>query len=149
MEELKLATKIALANTFVMYYKAHAYHWNVEGMLFPVYHDFFGDLYEDVYGAIDPTAEELRVLGEYAPQSLEKLYAFATVTEDEEVVTDISEMLQNIQVANEEVLSSLNKVFDLATSSKEQGLADFVAGRIDTHKKHGWMIRSSLKSLGK
>ena len=27
----------------------------------------------------------------------------------------------------------------------EQGVADFIASRIDAHGKHGWMFRSILK----
>lgn len=148
MEELNLSLKITLANKFLMYYKAHAYHWNVEGMFFPMFHDFFGKIYEEVYGSIDATAEELRAIGDYAPISLEQLYLYASIKEDVVAPKDTKEMLQNLQMTNQEVLSSLNKLFELATETKEQGLADFAAGRIDAHKKHAWMIKSSLKSLG-
>lgn len=144
MDELKVSAKIALANTFLMYFKAHSYHWNVEGIMFPFYHDFFGDIYEDVYGAVDPLAEEIRALDEYAPISLQELYATATIEEDN-TKPSLNGMLQNLQSANQEVLDSLNKLFDLASKEKQQGLADFAAGRIDTHKKHAWMINASLK----
>lgn len=148
MEELKLSLKIVLANKFLMYFKAQSYHWNVEGMFFPMFHDFFGKIYEEVYGSIDTTAEELRALGEFAPFSIDNMYSFATVVEDVETPANAKEMLSNLQSANQEVISSLNKLFDLANKANEQGLADFAAGRIDTHKKHGWMISSTLKSLG-
>jgi starvation-inducible DNA-binding protein len=144
MDELKVSAKIALANTFLMYFKAHAYHWNVEGIMFPFYHDFFGEIYADVYGAVDPLAEEIRALDEYAPISLEELYSTATIQEDTDKPS-LNGMLQNLQAANQEVLDSLNKLFDLASKEKQQGLADFAAGRIDTHKKHAWMISASLK----
>ncbi len=42
--ELVDKTKECLANTFVMYMKAHGYHWNVIGSDFPQLHGFFGDL---------------------------------------------------------------------------------------------------------
>jgi len=45
MNEIQAALRVVLANTFVMYFKTHSYHWNVEGVLFSLYHDFFGDLY--------------------------------------------------------------------------------------------------------
>jgi DNA-binding ferritin-like protein len=47
--------------------------------------------------------------------------------------------------ANSKVVDSLNKVFELATSAKKQGIADFAAGRLDTHDKHGWFLKSILK----
>jgi starvation-inducible DNA-binding protein len=130
-----------------MYFKTQSYHWNVEGMFFPLFHDFFGDIYQEVYGAVDPLAEELRSLNEYAPLSLDELHGNATIKEDAVRPVLIRDMLENLQQANQEVLDSLNKVFALATSEKEQGLADFIGARIDAHKKHDWMIRSSLKKI--
>jgi starvation-inducible DNA-binding protein len=148
MEELKLGLKTLLADTFVMYFKTHSYHWNIEGIHFSQYHDFFGNIYLDVYGAIDPTAEQLRALDEYAPMSISELYDYKTIQEDQDRPELLVDMLTNLQSANDAVISSLNKTFELASQQNEQGTADFVAGRLDIHKKHGWMIRSSLKRIG-
>jgi starvation-inducible DNA-binding protein len=145
MEELKLSLKIALANTFVMYYKAQSYHWNVEGINFSQYHDFFGDIYQEVYGSVDAMAEELRALNEFAPHSLMDLYTYKTVQEDETLPTSVVDMLSSLQVANQEVIDSLNNLFTKSNEQNEQGLADLAAARLDAHKKHAWMIRSSLK----
>lgn len=147
MNELTITAKVALANTFLMYFKAQAYHWNVEGKDFPQLHGFFGDLYEDVYGAIDTLAEEIRALGDYAPRSLEELYTFKTIDGANDATTGIT-MIQDLIACNDQVIVSLNKLFDLATASKEQGLADFAAGRLDAHKKHGWMLRATSKTVG-
>ena len=148
MDELIASTRVLLSNTFVMYFKAHTFHWNVEGIEFSQYHDFFGDIYEDVYGAVDPTAEEIRALDAYAPISLMELYNHKTFEEETTRLVLIRDMLTALQTANEKVLESLNKVFELATKEKKQGLADFAAGRIDIHNKHGWMLRASLKNIG-
>jgi len=148
MEELKLGLKTLLADTFVMYFKTHSYHWNIEGIHFSQYHDFFGNIYLDVYGAIDPTAEQLRALDEYAPMSISELYDYKTIQEDQDRPELLVDMLTNLQSANDAVISSLNKTFELASQQNEQGTADFAAGRLDVHKKHGWMIRSSLKRIG-
>ena len=45
--------KKLLANMFLMYFKAHSYHWNVEGPNFAQYHAFFGDLYTTLHGNFD------------------------------------------------------------------------------------------------
>lgn len=144
MNETVIAAKIALANTFVLYFKAQSYHWNVEGMFFSQFHEFFGDLYEEVYGAVDPMAEEIRALGAYAPRSLNEMYQYKTINDlsDAESVQD---MLADLVNANTTTIESLNKLFDLLTEEKKQGFADFVASRIDAHEKHGWMLRSFLK----
>lgn len=146
MDELKLSLKNCLANTFVMYFKTHAFHWNVEGIHFSQYHDFFANLYEDLYSSIDPLAENIRKLGEYAPPSLTELYTSSTLTENSLIVGDnIKQMLNSLVVDNNQVIDCLNKTFALATDANEQGLADFIAQRIDIHKKHAWMLTSSLK----
>lgn len=139
------AIKTAFANTFVMYFKSHVAHWNVEGILFGQFHGFFGDVYEEVYGAIDPFAEEIRKLGFYAPHTMDNLYSFKQVTESAAVSNDASDMLEDLQRANNQVIDSLNILFKEAEAANEQGLADFVAGRLDAHKKHAWMITSYLK----
>ena len=147
MNELTAALQALLGNTYVLYFKTHSYHWNVEGMNFPQYHDFFGELYNEVYGSIDDVAENLRKLDVYAPVSLAEVIAAASIDEDLAKPAGITEMLQNTLAANGAVLDSLNKVFSYAELNNLQGLADFVAGRIDTHQKHAWQLRASLKAV--
>ena len=145
MNGLVSALRIAMANSFVMYFKTQGFHWNVEGIHFSQYHSFFGDIYSDLYGAIDPMAENIRRLGEYAPRSLTEMYKSSTLVESDLVGTSLKEMLNSLLTDNTEVLNSLNRTFALANSANEQGLANFIAERIDAHKKHEWQLKSSLK----
>jgi DNA-binding ferritin-like protein len=39
----------------------------------------------------------------------------------------------------------LNQCFDVAEAEDQQGICDFLAGRIDALGKHRWMLRSFLK----
>jgi starvation-inducible DNA-binding protein len=148
MDKLIASIKVVLGNTFTMYFKTHSYHWNVEGLHFSQYHDFFQEIYEDVYGAVDPFAEELRKLDAYAPISLMEIYGYKTIMEDSAKPANVIEMLNNLLIANTELLSGLTSLFDIATTEKQQGLANFVADRMDKHKKFEWQIKSSLKRLG-
>ena len=148
MDELKTAIKVLLANATVMYYKTHQFHWNIEGVEFTQYHEFFGDLYSDVYGSIDIIAENLRKLDEYAPVSLDELFKYKTLKEETTRVTLLAEILPKLLEANTEVLASLNKVFSIAQKNNKQGLCNFIADRIDTHEKHGWFLRASAKKVG-
>ena len=141
-----ISAKNVLADTFLMYFKAHTYHWNVEGKNFSEMHSFFGDLYEELHGAVDVIAEEIRALDEYAPISLMELYNSKNITEDSVKPSSSTEMLALLLVANNQVINDLNNLFKAATAANKQGLADFAAGRLDVHAKHGWMLRSFLKS---
>lgn len=145
MEELKAILKITMANNYVTYFKSHSYHWNVEGMFFSQFHDFFADLYADLWAVADRYAEEMRALDEYAPISIDAMFKASTIDEDNAKPADATAMLQNLQSANDEIITNLNKLFTTATKAGEQGLANLAADRLDQHKKHGWMIRSFLK----
>ncbi len=144
METLQEIMKKVLADTFALYLKAHNYHWNVEGSNFPQYHEFFGNLYEELHGAVDPIAEHIRSLDAYAPGSFTRFMELTEI-EDETTVPAGVEMARRLMTDNERVIATLNIAFKLADQLDKQGLADFIAGRIDTHSKHAWMLRSITK----
>jgi starvation-inducible DNA-binding protein len=144
MDELTISLRVALANTFLMYFKAHSHHWNVEGIHFSQLHSFFQSLYEDLFDAADLLAEELRALDTKAPKTLSEMYQYKTVNEGV-VAETVEEMLQDLVITNDQVVESLNKVIELATKLNKQGLLNSIPERVDVHTKHGWMIRSHLK----
>jgi starvation-inducible DNA-binding protein len=144
MDTLIEIMRKVLADTFAMYLKSHNYHWNVEGANFPQYHEFFGNLYEELHGAVDPIAEEIRSMDAYAPGSFTRFLELTTI-EDETSIPGGIEMVRRLAMDNEKVLATLDIAFKLADELDQQGLADFIAGRIDAHKKHGWMLRSITK----
>lgn len=133
-----------LSDTYLMYFKAHSYHWNIEGPNFPQYHEFFGNLYEELFAAVDVIAEQIRALNVYAPISLAKIISDASLSEDTTTQTS-EQMFANLSTANDRVLVSLMKAFQKAEAESEIGLSDFLQGRIDVHNKHGWMLRATGK----
>jgi len=135
----------AMADTFFMYQKAHSYHWNVEGINFPQLHSFFGDLYSELFGAVDPFAEEIRAQNEYAPRNIEEMYNDKTV-DCTNAAIGAKDMVSDLVKTNDQVIISLNILFKKLESIGEQGFMDFVSSRLDAHKKHGWMLRSILKT---
>jgi starvation-inducible DNA-binding protein len=145
MDELQTALKKVLANTFVMYFKTHTYHWNVEGMFFPQLHEFFGNLYEELYSAVDPIAEHLRAMDSYTPVSLVELTGLSTVMETLTGVPDAKSMVNNLIVDNNTVIISLMQAYQEADKASELGLANFLQDRIDMHQKHGWMLKATAK----
>ena len=139
-----IQARTALADSFFMYMKAHSYHWNVEGINFPQLHKFFGDLYEELHGSIDPMAEHIRALNEYAPRNIEEMYEDKTV-DCKNTAKTARDMVSDLLQTNEQVVISLNNLFAELEKNNDQGFMNFVADRLDTHKKHGWMLRSILK----
>jgi starvation-inducible DNA-binding protein len=143
-EKYHLALKTAFASSYSFVLKAQNFHWNVEGPLFVQLHELFGNIYEEVYGSIDTFAEELRALQIYTPASLQK-FSMLSLVQDENEITDFQSMLRELLADSEKMAQLYKVVFDMAESNGDHGLADFLAGRQDSHKKHSWMLRSCLK----
>jgi len=144
MEALVKALKVLVSDVVTFYFMAHGYHWNVEGADFSQYHALFSDIYEDAYGSIDPIAENIRKLDEYAPFSLQKFLDLRTL-DFKDVQPNPKAMAKSLLIANEALLKSLKKTFDEAQKKDEQGIMNFLADRIDNHNKWSWQLRASTK----
>jgi DNA-binding ferritin-like protein len=120
MDTLQEIMKKVLADTFALYLKAHNYHWNVEGSNFPQYHEFFGNLYEELHGAVDPIAEEIRSLDTYAPGSFTRFMELTEIEDETSVPTGV-EMARRLMTDNERVIATLNIAFKLADQFDKQG----------------------------
>ena len=144
MDELQQAAKVAFATEYSFYLKAHNFHWNVEGSDFKQYNDLFGGIYEEVYGSIDAFAEQIRALGTYVPASYTR-FSMLTQIDDETQILPRQAMVEALIVDNEKIVKLLKLVFQQSEANQEFGFSDFIAGRIDAHRKHGWMLRASAK----
>lgn len=145
MDELIQQLKVSLSSTFAFYLKAHNFHWNVEGPNFPQYHRFLRKLYEEVFGSIDDFAENLRRLGAYAPGSFTR-FSELSIIEDEVKIPTADVMMNKLLADNQQLISQIETTYELAEQAHEHGLSNFLAERLDAHKKHAWMLRSILKN---
>ena len=144
MERLLKALKIAFASEFSFYLKAHNFHWNVEGPDFFQYHDLFSKIYEEVFEAIDPFAEQIRAAGGYVPGSLQR-FSMLTQIEDETKVPMPLDMVLELLEDSDKMAEIFRMCFQLSEQEGLHGLSDFLAGRQDAHKKHSWMLRATSK----
>ncbi len=144
MEQLVESLKKALASSFAFYLKAHNYHWNVEGANFSEYHAFLGELYAEVWGAVDLIAEHIRTLDAYVPGSFTRFQQMSSV-EDEMSVPTGRMMMAKLLVDNQRVLADLQAAHALAEQANKRGIVNFLEDRIDIHEKHAWMLRSFTK----
>jgi starvation-inducible DNA-binding protein len=137
--------KILLASQYAYVIKAQFFHWNVEGPDFSQLHKFFGKIYQEVYdNSIDSTAEFIRILDDYTPGSFERFSELSQITGQTKVPRArlmITELLADTQT----LIDLLNQTFASADAENQQGIMDFLAGRIDAMGKHRWMLKSFLK----
>lgn len=144
MERLIKVSKVAFASEFSFYLKAHNFHWNVEGPDFLEYHDLFGKIYEEVYSKIDDFAEKIRSIGSYVPGSYDR-FSMLSKIQDETNVLDKEQMVKELLLDNEKMIKIFKFAYDAAEAEGEHGFSNFLAERMDAHRKHGWMLRASLK----
>ena len=143
IEDLGQKLVCILSDYVIFKFLAHGYHWNVRGAEFTQFHDFFQEIYEDADSAIDPTAENLRKLGFDAPFLLEDFLSL-TCIEVRPVGYDPIAMSASLYEANDKILGYLMDAFDCADHCREQGIANFLAERIDQHKKWKWQIGTTI-----
>lgn len=144
MEALQKAAKIAFASEYTFYLKAHYFHWNVEGPDFSQLHDLFGKIYEEVYGSIDGFAERIRAMGTYAPGSSSRFNMLSRI-EDETSILPAEAMVAELLQDSDNMVILLKRVYDIAEREGEHGFSNFLAERMDAHRKHSWMLRATAK----
>ena len=146
MEDLINSLKKLQANAVAMYAQSHGYHWNVEGMMFKELHAFFLEIYEDVFDSIDTYSEWIRKLDGYAPFGAMAWSSNASILINDSLDLQPRQMLEELIQTNSAVIDNLNEVFSIANVKyNQQGLANFLAERIDQHQFWGWQLKASLK----
>ena len=137
--------KTLLATQYAFVIKAQFFHWNVEGPDFAQLHRFFGKIYEEVYeNSIDQTAEFIRILDDYTPGSFERFVELSLIS-GQIKVPRARLMIQELLADSQTLIDHLNATFASAEAENQQGIMDFLAGRIDAMGKHRWMLKSFLK----
>jgi DNA-binding ferritin-like protein len=69
-----------------------------------------------------------------------------SIIEDQTKVPRAELMIAELYADNEKMSAMLKEAFTIAEEANEQGIANFIAERIDAHGKHGWFLRSVLKT---
>jgi starvation-inducible DNA-binding protein len=145
MDELIQSLKVLLANNVALKFKSHGYHWNTEGETFYQNHKLLQKIYEDFEDAIDTNAEWIRKLGNYAPYKIARFEELMTIDEPD-VTSDYEIMFADLLESISDVFEDLKNIFDMAAAQREQGLCNFIADRMDMHRRWMWMLRVTLKS---
>lgn len=144
MSDLGNSLKVALADTFVMMTQAWGYHWAVEGPDFFTLHNMFSTIYTDLQGAVDPLAEHIRALDEYAPGSLKRFSELTTLEEDVKIPTAHNMVLRLLDT-NQKVIQSLNAALEQAKVANNEGVINFLGERLEIHAKWSWFLRATAK----
>ena len=144
MEPLIQQLKVILGTNFVLYLKAHNYHWNIEGSNFPQYHSFLDNFYNSVFAQTDDIAEHIRYLDSYAPGSLTRFLELSAI-EEATTVPDAHTMFITLKNDNDNYIIQLRAGIIVAEEFGEPAVSNFLQDLLGKHQKDAWMLRSIIK----
>jgi len=128
-----------LGNVVSAKFLAHGAHWNVKGILFSQYHEFFEEIYQDYDSAIDPIAENIRKLDVDAPFTLPQFVA-DTEIDATFIGGDPVQLSLAIYKANEILLKEIVSTLECADELNQQGIYNFLADLQDRFSKWHWQL---------
>lgn len=138
----KTVTEV-LADTYALYFKTHAYHWNVTGPRFHDLHTLFETQYTEMWAATDDIAERVRALGVKAPNSYSAMGEHAKVSSDA-ASSDANDMIADLLSGHEQVAETIRAALEKAGEHGDEATADVLTPRLTAHEKMAWMLRSTL-----
>jgi starvation-inducible DNA-binding protein len=131
-----------LGDTFTLYFKTHAYHWNVEGPHFDALHKLFGDQYTEMWKAMDDIAERIRALGEYAPNTVTEIMKPSDLKLSSKKMKAM-DMVKDLAKDHETLSKHLANAIEKAMEVGDEATADMLIGRQAVHDKTAWMLNAT------
>jgi starvation-inducible DNA-binding protein len=143
-QQLARAVSKALAESYVLYTKTQAVHWNVEGPMFYSVHKLTETQYEDLAEAIDEIAERIRALGSPAPASFGEFLELSDIGECRQGQT-AEQAVKMLCADHETAARTFREATRLADEAEDVVTADLLTQRMAQHEKSAWMLRSILQ----
>ena len=132
-----------LCNQHVLYLKTRNFHWNLKGPRFHDLHEFFENQYRQLEGAIDETAERIRMLGGVSPGSMAEFLGGASLKEAAGEIIHGDDAIAALIADHDTVIRDLRgQIPRLEEVCNDMGSADFVTELLQAHEKAAWMLRS-------
>ncbi len=135
-----------LADTFVLYMKTYAVHWNYKGAKFFSVHKLTEEHYQGLAEAIDEIAERIRAKGFEAPLSLFHILQTADLNEMKEHSAGSDKALLELAASHEILAKRAKEAADFLDEQGDLFSSDMMIGRIGAHQKAAWMLKSFLQT---
>ncbi|MBE2253238.1 MAG: DNA starvation/stationary phase protection protein [Myxococcus sp.] len=132
-----------LADTYALYQKTHAFHWNVEGPMFQTLHLMFEAHYNELWTATDLIAERIRALGYPVKATYSELAKLTSIPESPGVPT-ATDMVKLLVEGHQATTRTARKVLPVADHASDEATVDLLTQRLQVHEKTAWMLRSLL-----
>ena len=133
-----------LADSYLLFIKTHAFHWNVRGPAFYSLHLMFEEQYNELFKAVDEIAERIRALGLLAPGSYRSWSDLSSIEESDEDLK-ARQMIKELLSGQETVAQTARKLLNRAQKAGDEATAELLTARIRQHEKTAWMLSSLLE----
>lgn len=142
-EELVKRLKVVLADTFSVYFKTHASHWNVTGRNFYSIHKFFQKQYEELWASVDRIAETIRTLGSPVPGNY-TTYSNLSNIQTEETCSSATDTINMLIRDHQTAIDDIYLAFAEAEKINDQAVMNVLADRLEQHRIHIWKLTAHL-----
>ena len=142
MKTIELLNKL-LAELTLAERNVHILHWNIVGKQFKMVHEYFQEIYEDLYEKIDEVAELVRIHEELPKGNLSEALEIATIEEIESMnnfnhVESIGLALQDIEV----LIDLTNELFEASEKDKLFDVNDVMGSHLGDYGKFKYFLES-------
>lgn len=132
-----------LADSFVLYMKTYAVHWNYQGPKFFAVHKLTEEQYGEMAKAIDELAERIRAKRDEAPFSLKEMLQNADLDELNHDGGRSDRSVRNLAESHQALSLEATKAIEELEDS-DPYTVDMLTARVGAHDKAAWMLRSLL-----
>lgn len=130
------------ADNFVIYYKAHGFHFNVEGPTFAQDHALLEEIYTFLWEQHDSLGEQIRQMDKPAPSSLKAVLDISEVTECLKFGESSKEMFTELSDDFDTLHRNAQWLFE--ASEGYGGLNTFIGDYTRDLGKLHWKIKATI-----
>jgi starvation-inducible DNA-binding protein len=135
------ALRCLYADNFVTYYKAHGFHFNVQGATFAQDHALLNEIYDFLYEQHDMLGEQIRQLDKPAPSSLKAILSVSEIKECTESDYPSKEMFYELIEDFDVLLRNGQWLYENASIG---GLETLVGDYLKELSKLQWKLKASV-----
>jgi len=126
-------------------YKAHGFHFNVQGQTFSQDHALLQEIYDYLYDNHDSIGEQIRQLDKPAPTTLKSILSVSEIDEEASVVDLPNKQLEALTDDFECLLRNGQWIYEEAGRQCVGGLETYIGDYLAGLSKLNWKIKATLK----
>ena len=132
------------ADNFAVYYKTHAYHFNVQGPMFSQDHEFLQEIYDFLYEEHDNIGEQIRQLDRAVLPSLSSIITCTSIKEEEKFDLSCEQMFKALDKDLYTVKEKANDLYVEAGNQSLAGLETYLGDYCYAINKLHWKVKATL-----